>query len=73
MMIEWTSQKRDVIIEVMNARGGIEARTENATTLQYERSPFNDVVYIIVRASDGNVLAKQTCQRCCSRRLTTGA
>ena len=61
MFIEWTSPKRDVIIEVMNAQGGIVARAENATELQYERSPNNDVVYIIVSASDGNVLAKRMC------------
>lgn len=61
MFIEWTSPNRDVIIEVMNAKGGIVARTENATELHYERSPNNDVMYIIVRASDGNVLAKRMC------------
>lgn len=61
MVVQWTSTQSNVIIEIMDAQGGIVARTEDARKLIYERSPNDDVLHIIVRASDGNVLAKRMC------------
>ena len=61
MIIQWLSSSSDVIIEIMDAQGGIVARVENASELHHTRSPNNDVLHIVVRASDGNVLAKRTC------------
>jgi len=61
LIIDWSSPCRDVIIEVMDSVGKNVARTERAGMLRYERSPDTDVVHVVVRASDGNVLAKKTC------------
>lgn len=61
MMVQWLSNDSDVTIEIMDAQGGIVARIENAAELHHTRSPNNDVLHIVVRAPDGNVLAKLTC------------
>lgn len=60
LVVEWMLPHSDVIIEVMDSVGKNIARTERVGVLRYERSPDTDVVHVIVRASDGNVLAKQT-------------
>lgn len=50
----------NVIIEVIDEAGVVLARTVGTPEMHYERSPNNDVIHIIVRASDGNVLAKRS-------------
>ena len=61
MMVKWLSNDSDVTIEIMDAQGGIVARIENAAELHHTRSPNNDALHIVVRAPDGNVLAKRSC------------
>ncbi|MEN9795687.1 MAG: hypothetical protein RLZZ150_664, partial [Bacteroidota bacterium] len=61
MIVQWLSNDCAVTIEIMDARGGIVARVESASELHHTRSPNNDVLHIVVRASDGNVLAKRSC------------
>jgi hypothetical protein len=49
-----------VNIEVLDAAGAVLARTSGTPELHYERSPDNNVIHVVVRASDGNVLAKSS-------------
>jgi hypothetical protein len=61
MTITWSKPIQHVTIELLDTAGAVLARTNGTQVLHYERSPDNDVLHIVVRASDGNVLAKRTC------------
>lgn len=60
LTIGWSVATENVIIEVIDEAGVVLARTVGTPEMHYERSPNNDVIHIIVRASDGNVLAKRS-------------
>jgi hypothetical protein len=61
MTITWSKPIQHVTIELLDTAGAVLARTNGTQVLHYERSPDYDVLHIVVRASDGNVLAKRTC------------
>lgn len=58
LTITWSQPMQRVNIEVLDAAGAVLARTSGTPELHYERSPDNNVIHVVVRASDGNVLAK---------------
>jgi hypothetical protein len=58
LTITWSQPMQRVTIELMDATGVVLARTSGTPELHYERSPDNNVIHVVVRASDGNVLAK---------------
>lgn len=58
LTIAWSKPRQHVNIEVLDAAGAVLARTNGTPEMHYERSPDNNVIHVVVRASDGNVLAK---------------